>query len=94
MGICSWGSRRIKRYVEGDRSRYDAALHVKIDRLLGQLTDGWTPAALTAHGLQVHRLTGDRKGAYAVAISGRYRLVFHFEDGDAYDVDVVDYHKS
>lgn len=54
----------------------------------------WGPSDLTADGWQVHRLTGDRKGAYAVAISGRYRVVFRFENGDAYDVDVVDYHKS
>ena len=53
-----------------------------------------SPADLTADGWQIHRPTGDRKGAYAVAISGRYRVVFRFEDGDAYDVDVADYHKS
>lgn len=40
------------------------------------------------------RLTGDRKGAYAIAVSARYRIVFHYEDGDVYDVEVIDYHKS
>ena len=94
MAIRSWGSRRVKRYARGDRSRYDAALHAKIDEVLALLRVDWGPAELTADGWQVHRLTGDRKGAYAVAISGRYRVVFRFEDGDAYDVDVVDYHKS
>ena len=94
MGIGSWGSRRIKRYVRGDRGRYDAALHDKIDELIARLVDGYTPKDLTARGWRIHRLTGDRKGAYAVEIAGRWRLVFRFEDGTAYDVDVVDYHKS
>lgn len=43
---------------------------------------------------RVHMLRGDREGQYAVAVSGRHRVVFRFEDGDAYDVDVLDYHKS
>ena len=94
MAIRSWGSRRIKRYAQGDQSRYDAALHAKIDSLLARLDDGATPTILTEHGWRIHRLTGDRKGVYAVVIAGRWRLVFRFKDGDAYDVDVVDYHKS
>ena len=49
---------------------------------------------MTAQGRQIHRLTGNRKGQHAVAIAGRWRLVFLFKDGDAYDVDVVDYHKG
>ena len=49
---------------------------------------------MTAQGWQVHRLAGDRKGQTAVETSGRYRVVFRFEDGDAFDVDVLDCHKS
>ena len=94
MAIRSLASRRIKRYVAGDSGRYDAALHGKIERVLALLDRGVHPAQMTAQGWQVHRLAGDRKGQYAVEISGRYRVVFRFEDGDAYDVDVLDYHKS
>ena len=56
--------------------------------------------AVQLHGTMGIRSSGSRrtkrfsKGDYAVAISGHYRVVFRFEDGDAYDVDVVDYHKS
>lgn len=62
--------------------------------MLDRLKRGDSLARLRASGYQIHRLTGDRKGAYAIAISGRYLVVFRFEDGNAYDVEVVDYHKS
>jgi proteic killer suppression protein len=40
----------------------------------------------------LHRLTGDRKAFWAVTINGPWRLVFRFEDGHAWDVEIVDYH--
>ena len=58
------------------------------------MESGATPVELEENGCQIHRLTGDRKGAYAIAVSARYRIVFHYEDGNAYDVEVIDYHKS
>lgn len=43
-------------------------------------------------GYRLHLLRGDRKGHWSVTISGNWRIVFRFEDGDALDVDLVDYH--
>jgi len=40
----------------------------------------------------LHRLSGTREGQWAMTINGPWRLVFKFDDGDAYDVEVVDYH--
>ena len=40
----------------------------------------------------LHKLAGDRAGLWAVTIHGPWRLVFRFEAGDAYDVEIVDYH--
>ena len=77
------GSRRIKRYAQGDRDRYDAQLRPKIDDLLDRPLYDDTPADLTARGWRIHRLAGDRKGQCAVALAGRWRLVFRFADGDA-----------
>jgi len=37
-------------------------------------------------------MTGDRKGFWSVVISRNWRVIFRFEDGDACDVDFVDYH--
>ena len=43
-------------------------------------------------GLRFHPLKGDYAGFYAVDVSGDWRVVFRFEEGDALDVDLVDYH--
>ena len=37
--------------------------------------------------------SGDRKGQHSIRINIRYRVCFVWEDGDAYDVEIVDYHK-
>ena len=43
-------------------------------------------------GSNLHKLTGDKKGQYAVKVSGNWRIFFKFVDGDAYVVDYDDYH--
>lgn len=40
----------------------------------------------------LHKLKGDRKDRWAITINGPWRLVFKFRDGDAYEVEIVDYH--
>ena len=40
----------------------------------------------------LHKLAGDRKGQWAMTISGPWRLCFRFDDGDAFDVEIVDDH--
>lgn len=40
----------------------------------------------------LHTLTGDRQGQWAMTINGPWRLVFRFKDGNAEDVEIVDYH--
>jgi proteic killer suppression protein len=43
-------------------------------------------------GNRLHKLAGDREGQYAIAINDRWRICFRFEDGDAFDVEITDYH--
>ena len=42
----------------------------------------------------LHPLKGDRKGQWALTVNGPWRVCFRFKDGDAYDVEVTDYHKG
>ncbi len=41
---------------------------------------------------RLHALTGGRKGQHSIAINDQWRVCFVFEDGDAYEVEVCDYH--
>jgi proteic killer suppression protein len=43
-------------------------------------------------GYALHSLSGDKKGFWSVKVSGNWRLTFRFVDGDAYDVNLEDYH--
>ncbi len=43
-------------------------------------------------GNRLHKLGGNRKGLCAIAINDQWRICFRFVDGDAYDVEVTDYH--
>jgi len=43
-------------------------------------------------GWRLHPLTGDLKGFWSVSVSGNWRPIFRFENGDARDLDLVDYH--
>ena len=42
----------------------------------------------------LHKLAGDRAGQWAITINGPWRICFRFRDGDAYDLQIVDYHKG
>ncbi|VAW93550.1 Toxin HigB, partial [hydrothermal vent metagenome] len=43
-------------------------------------------------GYRFHELTGKRKGTYSVTVSGNWRITFAFRQGNAYDVNLEDYH--
>jgi proteic killer suppression protein len=43
-------------------------------------------------GNQLERLAGDRKGQYSIRINDQWRVCFRWEEGDAYEVEIVDYH--
>ncbi len=43
-------------------------------------------------GNRLHKLGENRKGQCAIAINDQWQICFRFVDGDAYDVEVTDYH--
>jgi toxin HigB-1 len=43
-------------------------------------------------GNRLHALKDDREGQHAIAVNDQWRICFRFADGDAYDVEVCDYH--
>ncbi len=43
-------------------------------------------------GNRLERLRGDREGQYSIRINDQWRICFGWENGEAYDVEIVDYH--
>ena len=43
---------------------------------------------------RLEALRGDRSGQHSIRVNDRWRICFRWEQGDAYDVEIVDYHKE
>lgn len=94
--IRSWCNAPTHKVFEGDRPRqfrgldYEAAV-VLLDALnvAKTLTD---LSPLKRVGL--HKLKGERRRQWAMTVNDRWRICFEFRDGDAYEVEIVDYHRG
>lgn len=64
----------------------------RVERMLDRLDASGRPDDMNVPGWRFHALRGDRKGRWAVAVSGNLRLTFAFDGEDAVDVDLEDYH--
>ena len=83
----------IKRlYEDDDRRRLPAADLEKIRRVLARLDAASNAGDMDVPGFGLHALKGDLKGFWAVTVRANWRIIFRFEDGEAVDVDYLDYH--
>lgn len=41
---------------------------------------------------RLEKLKGDREGRYSIRINDQWRICFRWQDGDAYNVEIIDYH--
>ncbi len=64
----------------------------RVSGVLAHLDMAKHPSDVNLPGYRLHPLKGDLKGMWSVTISGNWRVTFRFEDGDAFDVDLTDYH--
>ena len=79
-------------YEEGDHRRLSPSHVDKIKRILARLDEASDVQHMALPGFRLHPLKGDLKGFWAVSLSGNWRIIFRFENGNAYDVDLIDYH--
>ena len=75
-----------------DRARLPADLVPRLRRILFRLQEATNPGGAGAPGFRLHPLKGDRAEWWSVRVSGNWRVVFRFENGEVVDVDLVDYH--
>ena len=64
----------------------------KVENILAVLNRARKPEDMNLPGFRLHPLTGDLRGFWAVTVRANWRVIFRFEQGDAYDVDYIDYH--
>ena len=57
---------------------------------LADLDDAHKPIDIDLLGYRLHQLLGNLKGCRSLSISGNWRIAFRIEDGDVYDVDLID----
>ena len=83
----------LKRFHEDDDVRGVIGGHVtKLRDILARLDAAGGIADMDLPGLRLHPLKGELKGYWAATVRANWRVIFRFVDGDALDVDYVDYH--
>jgi toxin HigB-1 len=64
----------------------------KLRDILARLDAASTVADMDLPGFRLHPLKGELKGFWAVTVRANWRVIFRFAEGEALDVDYVDYH--
>lgn len=91
--IHSFRHRGLKRlYEKGDRSRINPRQVDKIELILADIDAAETVLHLRQPGYRLHKLKGRLADCYSIDVSGNWRIVFRFQAGWAYELDLVDYH--
>ena len=91
--IRSFKHRGLKRFYEqDDRSGIRPDLLETVERILTVLDAASAPQALDLPRHRLHPLKGDLRGFWSVTVRANWRIIFRFEDGDAFDVELIDYH--
>lgn len=94
--IRSWRNSVTGKVWEGARPNqfrgldFDAAIDLLLALNVAKTLNDLSP--LKSVGL--HKLKGERKSQWAMTVNQRWRICFEFHQGDAYEVEIVDYHKG
>lgn len=76
----------------GSKSGIQASHADRLRLILGRLDAATSPGDMALPGLVLHPLKGERRGFWAVRVSGNWRVTFRFVGKDAEVVDYEDYH--
>ena len=80
-------------YVTGTSRRLPPDIERRALRKLAMLDAAQLVETLAVPpGNRLHTLAGSRAGQHSISINDQWRICFRFEDGDAYEVEICDYH--
>jgi toxin HigB-1 len=91
--IKSWANSATRQFAEAGKSKFpglDAGYAHELLAMLDAVPSLKAISPLKSVGL--HPLKGRRKGQWAIAVNGAWRICFRFRDNNAFDVEIVDYH--
>jgi toxin HigB-1 len=98
MAIKTFGNRATEEINYGlsskaSRRLLPPELHLKAQTKLARIGAATSLRDLQElKGNKLEALKGDRKGQYSIRINDRYRICFHWQCQDAFEVEIVDYH--
>jgi len=91
--VVNFTHKGLKNLFEKGDTRVNPSHAEKIKRILSRLNSAKDLRDLNYPGSNLHPLKKPPfRGFYSVNVSGNYRIVFRFENGDAYDVNYLDTH--
>jgi proteic killer suppression protein len=79
-------------FVDGDRRGVRPDWIEKIENILAVLSRARVPEDMNLPGFRLHPLKGNWKGFWSVTVRANWRVIFRFEGGHVWDVDLIDYH--
>jgi len=79
-------------FTKNDKRLLNAKHVKKLSILLDALDSAEMIEDLDIPGVRLHQLLGDKKNLWSMKVSGNWRLTFSFNNGNAFDVNLEDYH--
>lgn len=94
--IRSWRNSVTRKVWEGGRPNQFRGLDIDaaIDLLLALNVAKTLSDLSPLKSVGLHKLKGERKNQWAMTVNARWRICFEFRNGDAYKVEIIDYHKG
>ena len=90
--IRSCRDRETEKVFRGLLSRRFQRIQDRAEERLVQLHAAMSLMDLSIASMRPEKLSGDRKGQYSIRINDKYRICFEWRSGNAYEVEIVDYH--
>lgn len=91
--IRSWKDAAARRFAEDDKGRFPGMDRERAKARLLVLDSMQSLDEIPAlASIRLHKLKGGRKNEWAMTVNGPWRVVFEFRDGDAFNVQIIDYH--
>ena len=91
--IKSFQHKGLKEFWEtGSTKGIPVAMASRIDARLKVINNATVIDDIDLPGYNLHGLKGNRKGTWAIKVTGNWRITFKFVNGNAYFLDLEDYH--